>query len=143
MLPVTDDTGTGMMLRVTREQAGYSAQWISSLTIFACVGGRNPELSRRLRADFVPEDIPLVLMANAGVVAATADHAPESSDRLVGYLLQACAASAADELPPPATPRRMYRALTGTSPADPLAGDQRGRAGRFLIRIDGLPRRRS
>jgi AcrR family transcriptional regulator len=66
----------------------------------------------RLREDFVPEDIPLVLMANAGVVAATADHAPESSDRLVGYLLQAFAASAADELPPPATPRRMYRALT-------------------------------
>ena len=52
MLPVTDDAGTGMMLRVRREQAGYSAQWISSLTIFACVGGRSPELSRRLRAGF-------------------------------------------------------------------------------------------
>jgi hypothetical protein len=37
--------------------------------------------TRRLRDDFVPEDVPLVLMANAGVVAATADHAPESSDR--------------------------------------------------------------
>jgi hypothetical protein len=58
----------------------------------------------RLRAGFVPEDIPLVVMANAGVVAATADHAPEGSDRLVGYLLQAFAASAADELPLPATP---------------------------------------
>ena len=63
----------------------------------------------------MPEDIPLVLMANAGV-AATADHAPEGSDRLVGYLLQAFAASAADELPPPATPRRMYRALTRHQP---------------------------
>lgn len=52
MLPVTDDTGTGMMLKVKREEAGYTAQWISSLTIFACVGGRNPDLSRRLRADF-------------------------------------------------------------------------------------------
>jgi hypothetical protein len=70
----------------------------------------------RLRAGFVPEDIPLVLMANAGVVAATADHAPEGSDRLVGYLLQVFAASAADELPPPATPRRMYRALTRHQP---------------------------
>ena len=66
----------------------------------------------RLRKDFVPEDVPLVLMANAGVVAATAEHAPESSDRLVGYLLQAFTATAAGELPPPATPRRMYRALT-------------------------------
>jgi AcrR family transcriptional regulator len=70
----------------------------------------------RLRADFVPEDVPLVLMANAGVVAATAAHAPESSDRLVGYLLQAFAASAASDLPPAATPRRMYRALTRHQP---------------------------
>jgi hypothetical protein len=56
----------------------------------------------RLRKDFVPEDVPLLLMANAGV-AATAEHAPESSDRLIGYLLQAFASTAAGELPPPAT----------------------------------------
>jgi len=70
----------------------------------------------RLREDFVPEDVPLVLMANAGVVAATAEHAPESSDRLVAYLLQAFTAIAAGDLPPPATPRRMYRALTRHQP---------------------------
>jgi AcrR family transcriptional regulator len=70
----------------------------------------------RLREDFVPEDVPLLLMANAGVVAATAEHAPESSDRLVGYLLQAFASAAAGELPPPATPQRMYRALTRHRP---------------------------
>ena len=70
----------------------------------------------RLREDFVPEDVPLLLMANAGVVAATAEHAPESSDRLVGYLLQAFASAAASELPPPATPQRMYRALTRHQP---------------------------
>ena len=70
----------------------------------------------RLREDFVPEDVPLLLMANAGVVAATAEHAPESSDRLVGYLLQAFASAAAGELPPPATPQRMYRALTRYQP---------------------------
>jgi AcrR family transcriptional regulator len=70
----------------------------------------------RLREDFVPEDVPLLLMANAGVVAATAEHAPESSDRLVGYLLQAFASAAAGELPPPATPQRMFRALTRYQP---------------------------
>src|SRR5215208_8270439 len=70
----------------------------------------------RLREDFVPEDVPLLLMANAGVVAATAEHAPESSDRLVGYLLQAFASEAASELPLPATPQRMYRALTRHQP---------------------------
>jgi hypothetical protein len=64
----------------------------------------------------VPEDVPLLLMANAGVAAATAEHAPESSDRLVGYLLQAFASAAASELPPPATPQRMYRALTRHQP---------------------------
>lgn len=71
----------------------------------------------RLREDFVPEDVPLLLMANAGVVAATAEHAPESSDRLVGYLLQAFSSDAAGELPPPATPQRMYRALTRRQPS--------------------------
>jgi len=70
----------------------------------------------RLREDFVPEDVPLLLMGNAGVVAATAEHAPESSERLVGYLLQAFASAAASELPPPATPQRMYRALTRHQP---------------------------
>jgi AcrR family transcriptional regulator len=70
----------------------------------------------RLREDFVPEDVLLLLMANAGVVAATAEHAPGSSDRLVGYLLQAFASAAADELPPSATPRQMYHALTRHQP---------------------------
>jgi len=65
----------------------------------------------RLRADFVAEDLPMFLMANAGVLAATADAAPETWRRLVGYLLQACAASAAQPLPDPPTPRQMYRAL--------------------------------
>ena len=71
----------------------------------------------RLREDFVAEDVPLLLMANAGVVAATAEHAPESSERLVGYLLQAFASAAASEVPPPATPQRMYRALTRHQPS--------------------------
>ncbi len=65
----------------------------------------------KLRADFVPEDMPLFLMANAGVLVATGDAAPESWHRLVGYLLQACAATAAQPLPPPPAPRRMYKAM--------------------------------
>jgi AcrR family transcriptional regulator len=65
----------------------------------------------KLRTDFVPEDMPLFLMANAGVLAATADAAPESWHRLIGFLLQACAATAAQPLPDPPSPRRMYRAM--------------------------------
>ena len=65
----------------------------------------------RLRADFVTEDLPMVLLANAGVLAATADAAPDTWRRLVGYLLQACAADAARPLPDPPAPRQMYRAM--------------------------------
>jgi AcrR family transcriptional regulator len=75
----------------------------------------------KLRADFVTEDMPIFLMANAGVLAATADAAPDAWRRLVGYLLQACAAPAAQPLPEPPGPRQMYRALLRTT------RDQRGR----------------
>ena len=65
----------------------------------------------KLRADFAAVDMPMFLMANAGVLTATADAAPDAWRRLVGYLIQACAAQAAHPLPDPATPRQMYRAL--------------------------------
>jgi hypothetical protein len=53
----------------------------------------------------------MFLMANAGVLAATADAAPDTWRRLVGYLIQACAAPAAQPLPEPPKPRQMYRAM--------------------------------
>jgi AcrR family transcriptional regulator len=65
----------------------------------------------QLRADFTPQDLPLILMANAGVVSGTGDAAPDAWRRLVAYLLQACAAAHAGPLPPAPPPRQMYRAL--------------------------------
>jgi AcrR family transcriptional regulator len=65
----------------------------------------------KLRDDFVPQDLPLFLMANAGVLSATTEAAPDSWRRLVGYLLQACAAPAAQPLPEPPEPRQVYRAM--------------------------------
>jgi hypothetical protein len=53
----------------------------------------------------------MLLMANAGVVTATSDAAPETSARLVDYMLQAFSAEATGPLPTPPTPGRMYRAL--------------------------------
>src|SRR5215204_1057462 len=68
----------------------------------------------KLRADFVTEDMPIFLMANAGVLTATADAAPESSERVVAYLLQGCATAAATEpLPAPPAPQQLYRAMVG------------------------------
>jgi AcrR family transcriptional regulator len=64
-----------------------------------------------LRADFVTEDMPMFLMANAGVLTATADATPDLWRRLVGYLIQACAAPTARPLPDPPAPRQMYRAM--------------------------------
>lgn len=71
----------------------------------------------RLRADFAHQDVPLILMANAGVVTATRCAAPEAWRRLVGYLIQAFAAEAAQPLPEPPTKTQMYRALMRLSDA--------------------------
>ncbi|KAA0115236.1 TetR/AcrR family transcriptional regulator [Mycolicibacterium sp. P9-22] len=71
--------------------------------------------SGHLREDFVAEDLMLLLMANAGVVAATNDAAPGSGSRFVAYMLQAFASEAAKPLPPAPSPRRMYRAMMRVS----------------------------
>jgi protein-L-isoaspartate(D-aspartate) O-methyltransferase len=52
ILPLTDEQGKGLMLKITREPAGWTARFVSGLTIFHCVGGRDPELCRRLTAGF-------------------------------------------------------------------------------------------
>jgi hypothetical protein len=66
-----------------------------------------------LRADFTPEDLVLVLMANAGVIAATGDAAPDSWRRLVGHLLRAFATPDAPMPPMPGAPAptALYRAM--------------------------------
>jgi AcrR family transcriptional regulator len=75
------------------------------------------ELTRRaqeagsLRQDFVPEDLIILLMASAGVVAATGKAAPRSAPRLIGYLLQAFAAPGGGTLPPPPSTSQMYKAI--------------------------------
>jgi AcrR family transcriptional regulator len=78
----------------------------------------------KLRADFVTEDMPMFLMANAGVLTATADAAPQTWRRLVGYLLQACATPAARPLPDPPAPRQMYKAMLRATHAQRRRPDQ-------------------
>jgi len=65
----------------------------------------------RLRPDFVPQDLDLLLMANAGVLQATLHDAPQASTRLVGLLIEAFRADRAQPLPRPPTPAQMYRAI--------------------------------
>jgi len=66
-----------------------------------------------LREDFVMEDIPLLLMANAGVVQATAAAAPGAWRRFAALMLEAFRAERAHPLPEPPGPRQMLRAMSG------------------------------
>jgi AcrR family transcriptional regulator len=77
---------------------------------------RRAKSAGKLRPDFSAEDLPLLLMANAGVISATGDAAPAAWRRLVGYFLQAAAAQTAPPLPAAPTPRQMYRALLRLQP---------------------------
>ena len=64
-----------------------------------------------LRADFVPEDLVLLLMANAGVVQGAGQAAPDAWRRFVALMLEAFRADGASPLPAPPSPRQVMRAM--------------------------------
>lgn len=72
-----------------------------------------------LRADFSPHDLPLFLLANAGVVMGTGANAKKASRRLIAFILRACAAT--DDQPLPAGPpaRSLLRTLDPPLPRSP------------------------
>jgi AcrR family transcriptional regulator len=72
---------------------------------------RRAKRAKRLRADFVPEDVVLLLMANAGVISATGGSAPDAWRRVVAYLIQSFRADGAEPLPAPPRPQAVYRAM--------------------------------
>ncbi|MFI5758475.1 TetR/AcrR family transcriptional regulator [Streptomyces sp. NPDC051569] len=69
--------------------------------------------SGHLRDDFTHQDVVILLMANAGVIAATGDAAPDTWRRLTGQLLRAYATPGTDTPPLPntPTPTALYRAM--------------------------------
>jgi AcrR family transcriptional regulator len=64
-----------------------------------------------LRADVVPEDLVLLLMANAGVVEGAGEAAPDAWRRFVALMLDGFRAEGAGPLPPPPRPRQVMRAM--------------------------------
>lgn len=76
----------------------------------------------RLRADVAVEDVALLLMANAGVVRHTAEHAPAASARLVTLLLDGLSAEAATPAPPPPDVAAVARALSGRTTPEARGG---------------------
>lgn len=69
--------------------------------------------SGHLREDFVPEDLVILQMANAGVIAAAGDDAPDTWRRLVGHMLRSYAAPGAPipALPEAPAPTALFRAM--------------------------------
>jgi AcrR family transcriptional regulator len=72
---------------------------------------RRAKRTGRLRRDFTTEDLPLMLMANAGVIAASGSAAPEAWRRVIRLFLQALEAPARGPLPAPPTREQMLRAM--------------------------------
>jgi AcrR family transcriptional regulator len=82
--------------------------------------------ARRLRRDFTTEDLPLILMANAGVIAGTGAAAPDAWRRVVHLVLQGLEAPARGKLPNAPSPDEMRRAMERQQPtSDPGAGGSR------------------
>ncbi|WP_312847168.1 hypothetical protein [Microbispora sp. KK1-11] len=77
---------------------------------------RRAKATGRLRADFSPDDLALLLVANCGVVTGSAEEAAAASRRLVAYLLGAFRAEQADPLPPPAR-LSLHDVLNSPAPA--------------------------
>lgn len=68
--------------------------------------------SGALRADFTPQDLVLLLMANAGLVNRTADAAPTAWKRFIDLTLDGLRAAAATPGAPPPRRAAMQRAMT-------------------------------
>jgi hypothetical protein len=77
---------------------------------------RRAQAAGKLRDDYAPEDLPMLLMANAGVLRGAGQAAPRVWKRLVEYLLQGFSCPKRTPLPPAMTPHQVQRALK--NPAD-------------------------
>ncbi|MQY36954.1 hypothetical protein SRB17_49560 [Streptomyces sp. RB17] len=71
--------------------------------------------SGQLREDFTSRDLVLLLMANAGVLTATGDAAPDAWRRLVAWMIQSFRAPARGPLPDPPEDAALYQAMLRAS----------------------------
>jgi AcrR family transcriptional regulator len=71
-----------------------------------------------LRADFRHQDLPLLLMANAGLVQRTQSGAPDSWRRVAAFVLDGLHARAATPAPPAPSERAVLRAMAAGRHSD-------------------------
>ncbi|MDQ4113335.1 MAG: TetR/AcrR family transcriptional regulator [Actinomycetota bacterium] len=81
--------------------------------------------SGQLREDVTPEDLMLLHMANAGVIAATREHAADAWRRVIAQLIQSFQAPARGQLPPAPSPSSLYRAMLDPRRRDWRSSDSR------------------
>ena len=79
----------------------------SRLRSYPSASSNAPRRRGSLRPDLVPEDLVLLLMANAGVVQGMGTAAPDGPPRFVALLLDGVRSEGASELPPPPSPRQV------------------------------------
>ncbi|MGW3248126.1 TetR/AcrR family transcriptional regulator [Streptomyces sp. NPDC001070] len=123
------DRGLGdlLVLRLPTSQTAARSCERQSRAVSELV--RRAQEAGALREDFVPEDVLLFLMANAGVIEVTRDAAPHAWRRLLAFLLEACRPAHSGPLPAAPTPLQTQRALLGRAEAKGLrvpARDGRG-----------------
>jgi AcrR family transcriptional regulator len=73
---------------------------------------RRAQAAGDLRADFVPEDFILLVLANQGVLRGTGEAAPLAWQRFLALILDGCRAEGAHALPAP-PPAQRYPATRG------------------------------
>jgi len=97
-------TTTFPTARAVEAQRAYAFERLTELI-------RRAQAQGDLREDFVPEDVVLMLLANAGVVRIMRATAPDAWRRFVGLMIDGLRAEGAQPLPPPPTPAQTYRAM--------------------------------
>lgn len=106
-------TGRGLAdLLITRVSGAPELEELrkQAYASLATIAGR-AQASGALRADFVPEDLALLLMANAGLVSRTAGAAPQAWRRFTDLALDGLRAAAATKAAPPPDRAAVQRAM--------------------------------
>jgi AcrR family transcriptional regulator len=100
------DAGTG---ELAKQRARAHAGLVKLIRRAKDAGG--------LREDFTSQDLPLILMANAGLVRRTFRMAPTSSSRVAAFILDGLQASAATPAPPAPREARVVAAMKTNTPS--------------------------
>lgn len=106
LLVTTVETSDGRLEELRGRSFGLTKQLIT-----------RAQEAGELRADFRHQDLPLLLMANAGLAQRTAAAAPDSWRRVAAFVLDGLRATAATPAPPAPTERAVLRVMAGPAGA--------------------------